>query len=1091
MSFPGDDGEEEDSWIPLSTTDQGGIRNEAGSETKRDEVPRVAYSACDGNGTSSYDSNLNDAANRNNEERKESPLRQEPNESSKENAYVDRNLRLGSIKKKLEDRISIQKYLVDHPIDYFWKRCLVNLLRQIWTLDIQVRVGILLLVTGLSARILIWSTWYLLYPRFAILSSILVASLVYLDPFDIQDQIKFAFNFISVLLAPANTSLEQQQKIMTTDSIDTHQLRRLSFILFMIPTLLEIRTFSFLSRINVELREFESSGSDGSWSPVVYVVGVALFTFGLMMFLLKVRRMKPSDVSHRGLLVLYGSSLLLTTYSLGTNNDAMRRIPFLAAPFLTASATLLLSYHDDRMEWLSRIIRHTFRFSLRDVFSSVSERVTENEMLQLAILRWICDFWASNPSFKSTRPESDSEESAPSNDIPTRKKPQESSSGASSNNHPPSSESTKPLPNVTDQIRWEELQPMLNVEIGHMEIEIDAFRHQNNQRSCSRVDLDEKQSNSSNTVQSSSTLGTSNYEKHEQCHGTNSLTGLKSMLLSFNVDERAQPAVVAYRRAVGSIPPKKKTAVAVSIIRRCPAFLTVILHVLFVNSVASILLSTIVLSPFLVIEYYRIIRWTEACQRFAPTKSIDEEQIQDNDWRIPTGLRNLDTMTILLSEDGLNAFRPPSLLLVWRNVTSSVAALEVGLSTARCAETTAVAIEFAGSAMSLVKFGLEISQNGILHGVMVLVREALAVQVTGRNLATIDIPDDGSAEYTSAALRAVHSGQRVVKNIHVLSQDQHVLNVTQPIFQVLGVLIGHRWLWGKEEDDNGLSEIDGTGTESINDLEFRDEDSARIEEIKSGTSSNVLVQLSKTESPQTTNADSIVAEVITNDIDALDDDVTSTQHNLVQKSPDIAEELSYVMEMVALSYEQGLIDEKEKDDFFQKLAELQKEDRFDMLVVSGMKRTLEVVLENGTMASFTSCVGSTRDESVLPSLNGKVTTNSVLPCSNSLNPSQKEENKSVACKETPPKVEELTEKYSNNFLTLGVAALGVFASGVIVTMGINNAKMSDDEQHSTDPVESAGERNEEGRRRRPSSRIEIVNINDDKTEGDWVAIGQK
>ena len=246
-----------------------------------------------------------------------SVLRQSSTQSS--------NAKLQSIQNKLEDRISIQTHLVDRPLDYFWQRCLINLLRQMWTLEIRIQIGILMLATGLLMRVFLWSTWYLLYPRFAILSSVFLASFFYLDPLDMHDQIKGTWNMIEALFSPSEMQIIQ--------GIDAHKLRRLSLVLFLIPSILEIRTLSFLSRINAGLVLTNATGAK-RWSILslyCYNFGVAACILSVMLFLRRRRFMRPCDVSYRGLLTLYGFSLLVTLCSSGVHNA--RQIPALRLRF--------------------------------------------------------------------------------------------------------------------------------------------------------------------------------------------------------------------------------------------------------------------------------------------------------------------------------------------------------------------------------------------------------------------------------------------------------------------------------------------------------------------------------------------------------------------------------------------------------------------------------------------------------------------------------------------------------------------------------------------------------------------------------------
>jgi len=722
---------------------------------------------------------------------------------------------------------------------------------------------------------------------------------------------------------------------------------------------------------------------------------------------------------------------------------------------------------------------------------------------------------------------------------------------------------------------------MLDIEIDHMEIEIDALQSNGSNSSnagSNAINDKQKQPESQSTeMPPMPNPNTSNHPKESDTNHVEPLMALKSMLLSFDVDDRAQPAVLAYKRAVESFPPKKKTAVAISLMRRCPALLTFSFHVFSVSDFNSFFISSLILCPFMIVEYYRIIGWMETCQRNAPIMNNERNEDQsEDDWRIPQRLKTLDTMTILLSGDVHNPFRPPSLLVVWHNIVSSVAALQVGLSTARCAETTAVAMEFAGNAMSLVKFGIEISENGFLHGVAVLLKEALAIQASGRNIADRSFPDDGSAEYTSAAIRAVHSGQKVVKNMHTLAEDQHVLDVAQPVLQFLGVLVGQKWLWGKEDDNrdddseprDGSPELahgedekinankDANESNSVsnsaqtnegNDMQtpkpasatkkassetFNDFNSPQNENNFASTSAQTnedddmqtpkpafatreasLESLNDLDSTQNekncastsaqTNEDNDMqtpksASATIEASSETSNDLNSTQNDLLSKSTTPEEELSQVMEMVATLYESGLIDEDEKNDFFQKLVELRKEELFDPSTLLAMKRTLRIILENGIktstlekLASSDSGESHTNNKSdekcanqtddVVSRARTIETTKSELLSSSSVPLSQTEENVGGDSKEQ--------SNHNDNLIALGVAALGIVASGVVLTMGIN-AKQSEERQGSCSSDENFNNTNGKSEERKSSSTVEIVELVDDDGEENWIPINQ-
>jgi hypothetical protein len=664
------------------------------------------------------------------------------------------------IQRRLETRVNLKSNLVDHPIGLFWRRFLIHLGRELWELDLYIRLGLSLILTGAFLKIFLLSTWYFWYPRLASLTAIFLVSFLYLDPFDIKRQLQ----------AIATAIMTPEKIVDATEQLDMTQFRRLCFCFLIIPTALEMRTISFLSQIKAE----------SGW--MLYNTCLAAAIFSLMMYLLKVQHWKPRDCTYKGLLVLYGSAFILTIVK-----TDLQRMPILAAPFFLATGTLLLTYHDDDMEWLSRILRHALRLTLRDVLSSVSQKVGEDEMLQLAILRWIVDYWSYNPSTgtdssSSTRPHSES----------TNARPNCSGTPASSTGSTSSTTlvtSSPPVPQY--EVQWEELLSMLNMATDQMASEMNTLQ------SSQPVAGASTQTRRSQAVPTSRSSYSSSPSGAPRSNNNGSLDNLKSMLLSLAIDERGKPAVLAYRRGVESFPPTKNVAIAMSIVRRCPALLTLLWQCIFGSK--SLIIAFILLLPFVILEYYRIEAWMEACDRVvqAAEDQVTGEYGEAQDSAI---LRNVDSMTILLSGDNHSALNPPTLLIVWRNILSSVSALEVGLTAARCAQTTTVAIDFAGNIMSLLQFGLEVSEYGLVHGLAVMVKEVICMHTSGeaerrqqsRN------PD---TRYAGAAMDAVHNGHVVARNVHALVDEGVLDPLVGPLLGALCAMTGYGWLWGKEEID--------------------------------------------------------------------------------------------------------------------------------------------------------------------------------------------------------------------------------------------------------------------------------------------------
>jgi hypothetical protein len=194
------DDEDDDAWVPL-LTDEKGSDNPQTSTRSRDSVPPEPSST------------------------------RQPNSDS-----------LQVIQRRLETRINLKQNLVDHPIDLFWKRFLVNLAREIWELEIHIRLGLIMIITGIVLKLFLLSTWYFWYPRLAILSLVFTASIIYLDPFDVKAQL----DRIGQIIFSPDKAAEAIERL------DTTQFRKLSVFLLMIPTVLEMRTISFLSQIKAE-----------------------------------------------------------------------------------------------------------------------------------------------------------------------------------------------------------------------------------------------------------------------------------------------------------------------------------------------------------------------------------------------------------------------------------------------------------------------------------------------------------------------------------------------------------------------------------------------------------------------------------------------------------------------------------------------------------------------------------------------------------------------------------------------------------------------------------------------------------------------
>jgi hypothetical protein len=388
------------------------------------------------------------------------------------------------ISARLDSRMRLKQGLVDHPLNRAWRLFLHHFFREVWNLEIPLQLGIVLVMIG---AILLLITWALSFQWLKIQTIVLVVvfgtSFYCLGPPDVEEKLQAMFRLI----------LNPENALDLGNYADPSIVRRLFKFLILIPTFLELRTFGFLS---------EAMAESGLKSTITVCVTLG----ALLVHQFKVSRASPRQCIQQGIYVLYGCALVCSLWRVD-----LRRLPALAGPFFVASGTLLLSSRDEDMNWLSRILRHALRLTLRDVLASVGEAVREDEMLQLAMLRWLVDFWASQP--------------------PPQRAPSHAYGGTESHSsttdivdshtgHAHSQESNR---RRRRSLQWDELQPMLDMTTDQMTEEVPAH-----------------QAGGSFSEQSQSSTRQDN----------DSLRNLRNLLHALDVDDRARPTVLAYKRVV-------------------------------------------------------------------------------------------------------------------------------------------------------------------------------------------------------------------------------------------------------------------------------------------------------------------------------------------------------------------------------------------------------------------------------------------------------------------------------------------------------------------------------------------------------------
>jgi hypothetical protein len=796
---------------------------------------------------------------------------------------TDNQSRILAVSETIERRRQIKHKLMHHPIHLLWSRFLGYLLREIWDVDLRIRLALAMILLGVITKCVLLSTAVLWYPRVFIIPALILVPFFYLNP-----------SYVPVTLERAVHTLQNPSKLADALSdFDPSALRRMVCASLFIPTLLEVRTIQFLSQIQIE----------ATWGVIYHLVVAGLITAAMVAAYKRFRK-SPRECIHIGLICLYGSALFVVT----TIQFDIWKIPLLMAPFFLATGILLLHSVDDNYEWCTRAIHNSLRLSLRDALASVSESISQDEMLQLAMLRWLVDYWGTTQAAaRTTRPTSEAA-------------PQGTEASAQPVATPVGREATLvPVP-PERELTWGELLPMLTMTSEQIRTEVTVLQRSSSDSPSVEMPVD--QVNGSQVIVDSSGQQRYSSARHSSSSPSlGSVTDFQTMLASMDLDTHAKPAVMAYKKAVESFPPSREIAILLSVARRCPALLALLWELLFARS--GSLLSTVTLLPFIAFELFRCKSWGESCKRAACRPRTSSPIAGDG----ALFLENVDPMVILLSGDKLLLHRPPTLLGVWMNVVSSVAALEMGLTAARCVQTTTAAIDFAQNIMSLAEFGYKVASRGWVHGAVVLAKEVYIHQ-TRINTSSHE------TKYTNAAIRAVENSRRVSQNLQVLSEGMNAGDLLPPLLSFVSFASGRGWLWGRDENATAFSgpqstvvieELDSTNSEEPDESNQHQEDIAgeEIENIVGGK-----------------NEEQLFSQQALDDIKGADDEKVETSEE--ERLPMIDEShFSEVMDLIAAASSRHLIDQQEKNDLCERLVSHKSDSNAEKEWLEATKRTLE------------------------------------------------------------------------------------------------------------------------------------------------------
>jgi len=436
------------------------------------------------------------------------------------------------------------------------------------------------------------------------------------------------------------------------------------------------------------------------------------------------------------------------------------------------------------LDSLTRILRLTLQWTLRDMIISMGENVAQDEMLQIALLRWIIDYGSRRNTTTTTTCNTCSSSTT-------------TSQSKHSQENVPSTHSISNTLNLVDSKVLHTIQNTDSVDAisddddHHHSSSVDSSLFRSDNHSISWEDLSSMLSLTLQNIQKDMTMAQKDAPKKIQSNTPctirlqyTSLSNLQHMLDTWNVDEHAKPAVLAYKQAVKDFPPKKNISIVISIVRRCPATI-VILYLLSIGS-RHVFILAIALFPMMCVEMARIQLWIQSCWLYSESSTTSLSSLRAiRSLNTPCYVlpeEKLDSMYILLSGDqdvSLNYI--PPLLYVWRNILLSVDALESGLVAARYVHTAHVASKLAGNVISITEFARQVKDKGWLHGVGTMATEMIRDHTSDTKYShpsggTVDKKVATGTQYSRAVVDLIKNGQILSKNIIHIWDDHKKRN---------------------------------------------------------------------------------------------------------------------------------------------------------------------------------------------------------------------------------------------------------------------------------------------------------------------------
>jgi len=714
-------------------------------------------------------------------------------------------------------------------------------------------IGFILVTTGTILHALSILIYFIIRPMILNLS---IWLFVYLPLISMS----ILYKWHTALLKRLMVQLNKYKNTATTTAIDAmvKSCHILAIAVWVLPVLLEIYTYFCVSTA--------LSQSDNLWCQVLSCGVVVSYCYYYFCYdkeavtLETVATTVSTLITFNNTLrfLLHICALLSLIFVSNTQaTSATGRIAPLLPFILIFIGSSLQQQQGATTTWMLECTRHAVRLTVRDIVQELlitlantpNKEAPVDELLQLVMMRWIVEYWATISSSVAGSRGSCSTSSTTT-----------AASTMNSNTTPVISHKDADHTS-TAALGWEEMRSMLSTTANIMMEEIseteifssssdpnhagNRMQDQNcyssatlqassNCVSCEHGDLfpdypneDWIASRPPSTFTAPQTvarvfyddLNSPTYTTSNTKHGNTTIpsvpfSDLQSLLFSFDVDQRARPAVLAYKRFVFALPPSRNVALFMAMITKLPCTIAMLLlcSLSKTNACVILLWGTLPLLPISIVEIIMVHLWIKTITASPDQTSMVESRDRRNNADVyvlfPYSLDSIDILFASIdSEGGKVVLKKHSLFHVYRNMQRSVEALEVGVLVARAAQTTALTLGFATSIIHLTEFRHELNQ-GWFHGFRLLLAELLEYQeLQKRNDDDIytTAHSRSGGKYATAAHIMMRNSQLVAKNISIIQQDHPLISeliacATGVASHALLAVTGRGWLWGKEED---------------------------------------------------------------------------------------------------------------------------------------------------------------------------------------------------------------------------------------------------------------------------------------------------